>query len=799
MKQTTTTAAAIILCAGKGTRMNDGSINKVSFECAGLPVVTRIVKTMRKGGVSRFVIVVGHQPQSVMEALKGEKGVIYAYQSEQKGTGHAALCGMRALSEMGYSGPVIVSMGDKVVAETVVKSMLEQAFDDKTVFGVQPVSFNPQGGRVILSRGQACGIVEYADAALMSLAGVDPSQYAEKLKSLGLNEKKAAKVIKAARHCAPKPEVTLAGVTFSAEQILSTPYANAGLYCFDLDKTMVALESIGSDNAQGEVYLTDTLEYFASRKEATLIPISDPADLLTFSTKPELREMSRHFMRPASQFIVDIAAGRLDKEFSAIYPSGLEEQKSRYIDLLKSFIDKFGDQKVIISRAPGRVNLMGRHIDHRGGGSNVMAIDRDSIFVVAPRQDDIVRYANVNPQYKEGEFSICATLGMAPHETWLGYLESEAVVEDLKKNQGDWSNYIKSAVLRFQLESDIDLCGMNIMATGNIPVAAGLSSSSSIVVAVAEAVTELNCLNITTQHFIELCGEGEWFVGSRGGAGDHAAMKVSKLGEITHLDFKPFKVGSSFPFAEQFSVIVADSCTKAKKSEGARDKFNSKVASYEFAFMLLKRSYPELGLVEFRDLAKVRPYSKIYEMLLSIPESMTREEISKTLPEYANSISRIFSNHADPGNYYLRNVALFGISECARSEKAMEYLKDGEFEKLGDFMNISHNGDRLMGFNCNDALLKELAAENAPVYLQSGAYDCSTTTIDGLCDILNSVPGVIGSAISGAGLGGCVIALVKKDKAETAIDKLDKEYYDKNGFPHSAKIYLPSSGSTIIV
>ena len=81
-------AAAIILCAGKGTRMNDDSKNKVSFDCAGTPTINRIISNMKAAGVNRFVVVIGHQAYSVMDCLDGEDGVVYAYQKEQKGTGH---------------------------------------------------------------------------------------------------------------------------------------------------------------------------------------------------------------------------------------------------------------------------------------------------------------------------------------------------------------------------------------------------------------------------------------------------------------------------------------------------------------------------------------------------------------------------------------------------------------------------------------------------------------------------------------------------------------------------------------
>ena len=53
--------AAVILCAGKGSRMNDDSKNKVCFDWAGVPVIRRIIDNMKAAGVSRFVVVIGHQ------------------------------------------------------------------------------------------------------------------------------------------------------------------------------------------------------------------------------------------------------------------------------------------------------------------------------------------------------------------------------------------------------------------------------------------------------------------------------------------------------------------------------------------------------------------------------------------------------------------------------------------------------------------------------------------------------------------------------------------------------------------
>jgi len=214
--------------------------------------------------------------------------------------------------------------------------------------------------------------------------------------------------------------------------------------------------------------------------------------------------------------------------------------------------------------------------------------------------------------------------------------------------------------------------------------------------------------------------------------------------------------------------------------------------------MLLQRAYPQYELKEFRDLARIRPYSKVYEMLLSLPETITRGGIKALLPAHRKQLDTIFATHKEPLVYELRAVALFGISECTRAEKFPLMLEDGEYEAIGEMMKCSHNGDRLGMPPITDALLEELIAQNAPFELQSGAYRCSTVEIDGLCDLLNQTDGVIGSQLVGAGLGGCVVALIRKDAAQTIIDTVNKGYYDRYGYPHSAAIYSASCGSSVI-
>jgi N-acetylgalactosamine kinase len=295
---------------------------------------------------------------------------------------------------------------------------------------------------------------------------------------------------------------------------------------------------------------------------------------------------------------------------------------------------------------------------------------------------------------------------------------------------------------------------------------------------------------MTDRQFVDLCGEGEWFVGSRGGSGDHAAMRCSRKGRLVHLNFKPFSIGASVPFPSSCSVIVANSLEQSKKSEGSRDIFNARVAAYEFAFMLVKRLFPEKTLVEFRDIARCGSAEEVKRILASIPAKVTRKELLELLPESHVKLNEIFSTHADPGEYDLYGTSLFGVSEIIRSDLTPSLLEKGEFEQFGSLMKISHDGDRVSGRLID-------GAGNGLEY-ECGSYSCSTPRIDELCDLMNSTEGVLGSELACAGLGGCVLILVRKENENSVLKRLNEDFYDRLGLPRSAFVCNPSNGSSVL-
>ncbi len=497
---------------------------------------------------------------------------------------------------------------------------------------------------------------------------------------------------------------------------------------------------------------------------------------------------------------------------------------------VEAFGESYGwDRRVIVARAAGKVNLMGMHIDHRGGSVNAIAI-KELFFVAEARQDDVVRVRNVeSEEFPEEAFRIRDCLPKDRIGDWDAWCHDEL---DRRRNEPSitWSSYVRAAVLYLQhLNTRIDgtfdppLRGMNAMVYGNVPRAAGLGSSSSIVVAAADACLRINGLAMEAMSLVEACGYGEWYVGTRGGAGDHAAIKFGKPGSVLHITSLPLSV-QSLPLPCGYQVVLANTLVEARKRSGARDTYNSRVASYILGLMLVQRSFPQYAakLQHLRDLNPANlgvDEVEIYRMLRELPESVTRERVVQLLPEREAEVYRVFRSHACPQEgYRLREICLYGVAECIRAEMAAERLKVGDMEGFGELMNISHDGDRVTRIvnrrrvpNDNsypdeklDTLMRDLLSgdpermERSHLWRQPGGYNCSIPEMDILVDIALATPGVLGARLVGAGLGGSIVALVEEPWARKVIDKMAEEYYAPRGLPVRAEIVAPVGGAGIL-
>ena len=544
----------------------------------------------------------------------------------------------------------------------------------------------------------------------------------------------------------------------------------------------------------------------------------------------------RGTFRPPSQWLALLGdeAGAVYAWLAQLYGDDLpvlREKAGLCREALAAFAREFGtDEPVLIARSTGRINLLGMHVDHRGGFVNPIAVG-EMFLVAQPRDDDAVVLRNVDrASFPDASFAIRQELPAGKIPDWDAWTQAEHAKRLAAGSAGHWASYVKAAVLYLQhVHTDPSgrfapaLKGMNLMVKGNVPIAAGLSSSSAVVVAAAEACVAINALDVDDMALVDACGAAEWFVGTRGGSGDHAAIKFGKLDHIVHLGSTPLSV-EPLPFPKGYRVILANSLKEAKKSEGARDAFNQRVAAYEFGLMLLQSNFPPLAdrMPHLRDVNPQTlgvPEREIYRMLASLPEHASRTLIRDALPDRAERVERIFLSHAEPRDgYAIRQVTLYGVAECIRSSMAAELLNAGDVAAFGQLINLSHDGDRVTALvdgrripvdnSLPDARIQELVdgldsadpqrVAQARLWRQPGGYDVSCEEIDTLVDIARATPGVAGAGLVGAGLGGSVVAVAVEHSAGNVLTNLAEQYYGPRGLPVAAQIVRPVGGSGVI-
>lgn len=648
-------------------------------------------------------------------------------------------------------------------------------------------------------------------------------------------------------------------IQLSPAEVEQTKYFNTSVYLVKKSLLEQALKNLRNDNAQQEEYLSDMVAILAKHKIAKKAPvmkllnIDDRAKIMGFNNPAELLEiennlrdkeisetatvMPKNSFRPLADWhndLQDIISGTtpasgLKTALDEIYSHDqktLNHHLELYFPLLDFVAEKLDPtQKVGLIRSPGRLNVMGRHVDHQGGNCNLMTIGYETLMAVHPREDDMVCLHHIDADnFASVEFSISELVKDLPWDDWLSLVNSDKLAKLISNYGVDWSHYVKASLLRLQKKfTDRRLAGMDIFVTGNIPMAAGLSSSSSLVVGAADAVVAVNQLDTFPSQLVTLCGEGEWFVGTRGGSADHAAVKLGERGKVVKVTFFDFAVEDIVEFPQNYVMAVCDSGIKARKSSNAKDQFNHRICCYSIGFMLIKKLFPQFAplLHHLRDV-NVRnlgiPLSWIYRILLHLPEQATLDELKAMLPEA--DLTALCANHCPPadGLYPIRGVVLFGLSEFERSRLYADCLKNGDLEMIGQLMNISHDGDRVTintqktpqpyhAPTSNLHLLKLMEDLDsgtperviaAQLQWQPGSYHCSIPEIDKMVDIAITTPGVVGAQLAGAGLGGCMMVLAHVDCINHLRENICQQYYTPAGINPNVLICRPISGAGII-
>lgn len=521
---------------------------------------------------------------------------------------------------------------------------------------------------------------------------------------------------------------------------------------------------------------------------------------------------------PASLWRERAGAGEraLRKALEAVYGAKsdlIADRLRRIADMADRYVQAFGDSPVVLARAPGRVNLMGRHIDHQGGHCNMMAIEPDVYIMAGHGPAGQLRARNLDrDRFPDADVSLGDMLTGYKGGAWADYVNRADVRERARAAGGAWYYYLVAAMARLTADDPTNTPkGVQCVVAGDVPVAAGLSSSSALVVAASEALLALMNRSLPAERFVTLCSEAEWYVGTRGGAGDQAAMRYARPGMVLQLGFHPLSVGEAAPWPEDCVLLVANSGYEARKSGNARDVFNQRVACYHIGREMLLRRYPELRcrVQHLRDLTPQAlgwDDGTVADMVRALPEALPREEVPSAVGR--ELAERWLATH-DCGDapYPVRGVVLFGLAECERSRQCVGLLRAGELERVGHLMQVSHDGDRVsshsrhwpwpQGKPYDDEALGDVirrCRNGHALAEEPGAYACSTTAIDQMVDLLLEVPGVYGAQLSGAGLGGSMMALMRAGALEAAQSALNEHYYHPRGLRPLMLVCRPCAG-----
>jgi bifunctional UDP-N-acetylglucosamine pyrophosphorylase/glucosamine-1-phosphate N-acetyltransferase len=233
--------AAIVLAAGMGKRMRS-DMAKVLHPVRGRPMLDHVLDAVRGAGVGRIVVVIGHQAERVRAAMAG-RGVEFALQAEQLGTGHAVRQAEPLLGQAG--GTVFVLCGDTpLLTSGTLRDLYETHRSTGAAATVLTAELeDPSGyGRVVRGPdGAVLRIVEHKDA--------DPV------------ERRGREI-------------------------------NSGLFAFETAELFAALAEVRADNRQGEFYLTDTLEILRRRgRRVSAQRCRDPREVLGVNTVEQLAEV----------------------------------------------------------------------------------------------------------------------------------------------------------------------------------------------------------------------------------------------------------------------------------------------------------------------------------------------------------------------------------------------------------------------------------------------------------------------------------------------------------------------------
>jgi galactokinase len=369
--------------------------------------------------------------------------------------------------------------------------------------------------------------------------------------------------------------------------------------------------------------------------------------------------------------------------------------------LRKNFIETFGRdaESEEIFFAPGRVCLIGEHIDYNGG-------------LVIPAAISLGIYAVARPN-KSNTLHIKSTL------------DNKEFVFDLSKKiifnpSYGWANY-PLGMAKYFIQKGHTIYGCEILFTSTLPVGSGLSSSAAVEVLTGYILSQLNKIDIQKQELALAAKEVEYnFVGVQCGIMDQFAVAFGKENHAIKLNCTSLEYEYLPLYLSEYNLVIFNT---NKKRELAESSFNTRVKECNDALQIIKQH---------------ENISCLADASLEAIEKYIEDEI-------------------------LYKIAYHVVSENLRVAKAAEVLKQNNIETFGKLLFESH-----------DSLKNN--------------YEVSGKELDTFIDFSKQHSGCLGAKMTGAGFGGCAVAIVKSNLIEDFTNNALGYYKKETG--RGGEIYI---------
>jgi galactokinase len=365
-------------------------------------------------------------------------------------------------------------------------------------------------------------------------------------------------------------------------------------------------------------------------------------------------------------------------------------------ELISRFIKIYGEsqEEILLFFAPGRVNLIGEHTDYNNGFVMPCALSFGTYVAVRHTKESRLDF----------------------HSDGFSFTSRVPLQDRYMKEGNEWINYPVGVIEMFA-QKGFKTKGLEFFFYGNIPPAAGLSSSASIEMAVAFALNDLYNWGYTVLDLIHLCREAEnEFVGVSCGIMDQFAVGQGKAGHAVFLDCGSLNFEHVPLNIPGYRLVIINT----NKKRGLGDsKYNERVreCSQAVGFLSQATGINSLGEISSDNFAK-------HSQLIASETTFKRA----------------------------RHV----VSENGRVLNAVKALKDNNYHRFGELMIESH------------ASLRD-------------DYEVTGFELDSLVEIALEQQGVLGARMTGAGFGGCSVAFVKDEYLDAFISNVEMDYQKKTG------------------